>query len=158
ITEAVRQQALAWVEACARIRDRAEAARLVGPLFGKLLLRSEVLEALRADARLRPPVREEALTLARAFPENAGSLNKTSWEVVRKPGADRSAYERALRQAEAVGRLLVPGDADYPFHLNTLGAAYYRVGRYQEAVDALERCGKVGNQRRRESAAEVLAF
>jgi WD40 repeat protein len=158
ITEAVRQQALTWVEPYWRIRVRAEAARLVGPLFAKLLLRSEVLEALGADTTLGPPVRQEALMLAKAFPEDAGKLNQASWQVVRKPGADPSAYERALRQADAACRLLLPSDADYPLYLNTLGAAYYRVERYKEAIDELERCLQLWTKGRKEPAAEVLAF
>src|SRR5262249_56437693 len=42
ITEPVRKRALAWVGHFERIQARAEAARLVKPLFAKPLLRSEV--------------------------------------------------------------------------------------------------------------------
>jgi hypothetical protein len=38
--------------------------------------------------------------------------------------------------------------------LNTLGIAYYRVGKYQKAVGTLEQCDKL----RKESAPEDLAF
>jgi WD40 repeat protein len=138
ITDAVREQALAWVQPCWRMRVRAEAAHLVGPLFAKPLLRAEVLAALHADAYLHPPVRQEALRLAETFPENALELNDASWEVVRQPGADAAAYARALRQAEAACRL-TPNNA---IHLNTLGVAYYRVGRYKDAVDTLVRSAK----------------
>src|SRR5262249_48091679 len=135
ITEAVRQQALAWVEPFWRSHVRYEAARLVLPLFNKPRLRSEVLDELRAAAGLSEPVRQEALTLAETFPENAWALNDTSWAVVRQPGADVAAYQRALRQAEAACRL-APHLAAYR---RTLGVAYYRVGKYREAVAALEK-------------------
>jgi WD40 repeat protein len=150
ITEAVREQALTWVQPCWRIRVRAEAAHLVGPLFAKPLLRAEVLDTLRADAHLRPPVRQEALRLAETFPENAVALNDASWAVVRQPVGDAAAYERALRQAEAACRLT----PNHAVHLNTLGVAYFRVGKYQEALKALAGSNKL----RKESDPSNLAF
>jgi tetratricopeptide (TPR) repeat protein len=135
ITEAVRQQALAWIEPFWRNQARYEVACLVEPLFAKPLLRSEVLATLRADARLSEPVRQEALKLAETLPENASALDRASWMVVRRPGADNAAYQRALRQAEAACRA-APDVADY---LTTLGAAYCRMGKYREAVAVLEK-------------------
>jgi WD40 repeat protein/serine/threonine protein kinase len=135
ITEAVREQALAWVEPVWRSQVRYEAARVVEPLFAKPLLRSEVLATIRADAGLSKLVRQEALKLAETLPENATRLNDASWAVIRQPGGGAAAYQRALRQAEAACRL-APNDANY---LNTLGVAYYRVGQYAEAVATLEK-------------------
>jgi WD40 repeat protein len=108
ITEAVRQQALAWVEPCWRIHVRAESAR------------------------------------------NADALINASLGVVLNPRADASAYRRALRQAEAACAL-APGNVEY---LNLLGIAYYRVGKYQEAVATLGRC----NELRKEFAPKDLPF
>jgi hypothetical protein len=147
ITEAVRQEALACVEPCWRIQLR---AGLVAPLFDKPLLRSEVLATLRADARLSAPVRQQALTLAEAFPENAYALNDASAAVVLNRRADASAYRRALREAEAACAA-APHNVPY---LNTLGVAYYRLGKYQEALDTLGRCNKL----RKESVPQDLAF
>jgi WD40 repeat protein/serine/threonine protein kinase len=135
ITEAVRQQALAWVEPLWRSQVRYEAARIIEPLFAKPLLRSEVLAAIHAHAGLSEPVREEALELAETLPENAPHLNEASRAVVRQPGGDAAAYRQALRQAEAACRL-APNDADY---LNILGMAYYRTEKYREAAAALEK-------------------
>jgi Tol biopolymer transport system component len=134
ITEPVRRRALAWVEPLGRIRLRAEAGHLVVPLFAKLLLRCEVVAALRADVRLSRSVRQEALALAETFPENAYALNEASWAVVRKPGADAAAYQRALRHAEAACGLQ-PKASNYR---NTLGVAQYRAGRYRQALDTLQ--------------------
>jgi WD40 repeat protein len=133
ITEAVRQQALAWVEPVGRVRLRAEAGRLVKPLFAKPLLRSEVLDALRADARVNPAVRLEALALAETFPEDASLFNGASWEVVRRPDAGASAYQRALRHAEAACRL-----ANNGLNLHTWAVAQYRLGRYRQALGTLQ--------------------
>jgi hypothetical protein len=108
ITEAVRQEALAWVEPYGRMLVRAEAAK------------------------------------------NADALNDANWAVVRRPGADASAYERSLRQAETACHL----GPDNLNSLNTLGVAYYRVGKYQEAIATLGRCDKL----RKESVPHDLAF
>jgi serine/threonine protein kinase/tetratricopeptide (TPR) repeat protein len=135
ITDAVRQQALAWVEPFWRSHVRYEAARVVELGFAELLLRAEVLARIRAEAGLRSPVRQEALKLAETLPENADALNEASWAVVRKPGGGAAAYERALRQAKAACRLA----PDLAAYRNTLGVAYYRVGKYPEAVTALEK-------------------
>jgi WD40 repeat protein len=139
ITEAVREQALAWVEPCWRMRVRAEAVHLVGPLFAKPLLRAEVRATLDADAYLHPPVRQEALRLAETFPENAEALSFASWKMVRRPDADASAYGRALLLAEAVCRL-APNNVNYS---NLLGIAYYRVGEYPKAIDKLRLSAKL---------------
>jgi tRNA A-37 threonylcarbamoyl transferase component Bud32 len=133
ITEAVRERALAWVEPFWRSQVRDEANRLVESLFTKLLLRPQVQAAIRSDTRLSEPVRQEALKLAETMPMNAFALNNASWAVVRKPGADASAYRLALRQAEEAHRL-APDNGDI---LNTLGVAQYRVGQYQQAVGNL---------------------
>jgi WD40 repeat protein/serine/threonine protein kinase len=127
-----------------------EARGLVQFLFAKLLLRSDVLAGIREDATISEPVRQEALKLAEAFREDALALNNASWAVVRQPGADPAAYQRALRQAEAACRL-TPDNANN--HI-TLGVAYYRVAKYQEALDTLGRSAKL----RKESIPEDLAF
>jgi WD40 repeat protein/serine/threonine protein kinase len=139
ITEAVRQQALALVKPFQQSQLRAEAGPLVESLFGRLFLRSEVVAALRADAHLSEAVRQEALKLAETFAENASALNNASRAVVRRTGADAAAFQQALRQAEAACRLF-PDNADY---LTTLGVAHYRVGKYQEAVQALTRSDQI---------------
>jgi tetratricopeptide (TPR) repeat protein len=135
ITEAVREQALAWVEPFWRSHVRYEAARVVEPLFDKPLLRPEVIAAIHADAGLRNPVRQEALKLAETFPENADALNDASWLAARQPGADAAVYQQALCQAEAACRLA----PDLAAYRSTLGVAYYRVGKYREAVATLEK-------------------
>jgi WD40 repeat protein/serine/threonine protein kinase len=132
ITEAVRKQALIWVEPFWRSHVR----RLVEALFAKPLLRAEVLDAIRADAGLSEAIRRAALQMAETLPENAVALNDASWAVVRRPGADAAAYRHALSQAEAACRL-VPNDVNL---IGGLGVAYYRAGQYAEAIAALEKC------------------
>jgi hypothetical protein len=69
------------------------------------------------------------------LPENGFALNQASWEVVRQPGAGAAAYQQALRHAEVACHL----DPAEPEFLNTLGIAYYRIGKYPEAITALEK-------------------
>src|SRR5262249_23121656 len=103
---------------------------------GRTPLPEEVTAAVRRDPTITEAVRQEALAWVEPFwriqaraevAKNADALNDASWEVVRRPGADASAYERALRQAETACHL----GQDNLNSLNTLGVAYYRVGKYQ---------------------------
>jgi WD40 repeat protein len=125
----------------------------------RIPLPAEVAAAVRRDPTITEPVRKAALAwvdrygriLARAeAAKKADALNDASWAVVLHPGADTSAYERALRQAETACHL----DRDNLNYLNTLGVAYYRVGQYQDAIDKLGRCDKL----RKESIPDDLAF
>ena len=77
-------------------------------------------------------------------------IQSACWKVLRRPDAGAAAYRRVLGQAETVFRL-DPNNAAY---LNTLAAAYYRVGRHQEALSALRRCA----ERRKETSPAELAF
>jgi tetratricopeptide (TPR) repeat protein len=99
------------------------------------MLRSEVVAAVQADAGLSKAVRQEALALVETFPENAHLLNETSWLIVSRPGAEAARYQRALHLARAACRA-APDIANY---VNTLGVAYYRAGRYTEAVAELRK-------------------
>jgi len=60
---------------------------------------------------------------------------------VRKPGRDKAAYELALAQAEAAYRLKPD-----PEILNTLGVAQYRAGKFQQALETLEKSRKLNPQ------------
>ena len=59
-----------------------------------------------------------------------------SWNIVKSSGRDSRDYQRALRWAEEGSRL---GPAPDGTSLTFLGAAYYRVGRFQDALDVLDR-------------------
>src|SRR5262249_2221110 len=86
----------------ARQEDRLarEAVALVEPLFFQLLTREDVLDRLRSDARLREPLRQEALKRAECYSLNPEGLNEVSWAVVAHPGQTEADYRHALRLAE----------------------------------------------------------
>jgi WD40 repeat protein/serine/threonine protein kinase len=122
-------------------------------------LPEEVTTFIRRDPTITEAVRQRALAwiepcwrmqVRAETARNASALISASTAVVRNARADSAAYQRALRQAEAVCEVL-PGDVRC---LNTLGIAYYRVGKYQEALDTLGRCNKL----RKEPVPEDLAF
>jgi Flp pilus assembly protein TadD len=111
----------------------------VDSLFDKLLVREEVMAALRTDATLSKADRDFGLRVAHAHAEEPARLNDAAWQVVRAPGASKDAYALALCRAEAAVRA-APGDGNI---LNTLGVAQYRAGRFAEALVTLTKSDKL---------------
>jgi tetratricopeptide (TPR) repeat protein len=93
------------------------------------------VESLRDDKAITAEVLPVALQLAAEHDENPQLLREASVAVVKIRGGDPAAYRLALRRAEAACRLW-PDNGEY---LNTLGLAYYRIGQYKEASEALQR-------------------
>jgi dipeptidyl aminopeptidase/acylaminoacyl peptidase len=100
-------------------------------------------ERIRKDAGLSEPVRRVALNrlqsraVAEREPVGVSPLivNVNAWYVVSVPDETPEAYAKALRWAKAAARA-VPDDGNY---LNTLGAAQFRCGMYEEAIETLLR-------------------
>jgi WD40 repeat protein len=113
-------------------------------LFSQTLPRAEVLKQLQADNTLSEAIREQALALAKEFPQDIPALHEAARRVARRSGADAAAYRRALAQADEAVRA-VPKNADY---LGTLGAAHYRLGQFREAVDALVRADQLRTEQK----------
>jgi tetratricopeptide (TPR) repeat protein len=106
----------------------------VHALFTELLLRDDVLAAVRKDPRLSEAGREFALRVAQTHSENASALSWAAWKLVRGRDAGPYAATAALRQVQAALRE-TPGDGD---RLATLGVAYYRLGAYARALETLQ--------------------
>jgi tetratricopeptide (TPR) repeat protein len=122
---------------------RRQANSLVSSLFARLLLRADVLDALRNDPALIPEARAAALALAATWSESRTALNNVSFGLVKLPNRPEADFRRGLRMAEEACRL-EPDNGDY---LNTLGVAQYRMGQYQKAQATLERSNQLqGNQ------------
>ncbi len=132
---------------------RAAARAVVESLFREKLLRDDVIEALRR-ADLDEEVRQDALRLARGQREQPVPLNNAAWGIVRRPGAEPGAYQRALRYAEVACRLR-PDTGSY---LNTLGVAQFRLGRYADAVATLLQSDQINRKDQGGSSAADLAF
>jgi WD40 repeat protein len=99
------------------------------------------VEVLTGDAPkpAQTPEQEARLSIAQnrrrvdANPDDAEAANSLAWWYLKAPESLRDV-EAALPLAEKAVRLK-PGDAMYR---NTLGLAYYRAGRYREAVATLQ--------------------
>jgi len=111
------------------------ASDFVASLYESHLLKSEVIEQIRRDAKLDEPLRKLALELARRSIEDPNLLNDSSWLIARDPKQTQDDYLRAVRYAE-VACELAPDDGSFR---ETRGAARYRAGRYREALLDLDR-------------------
>ena len=133
-----------------------EALGLLGFLFSKPLGRGDVLVYLRDAAAIRPEARELARTLAERYREEPDPerYHQASQAVVRQRYLNAWQYRFALWQAKTACRL-ARDNADF---LNTLGAAYYRVGKYPEALQTLMRSDQLQTARSQGSLPPDLAF
>src|SRR5262249_38306108 len=104
--------------------------------ISKPLLLADARQQIAKDQTISESVRAKALELSEAFRDDPDRFHAAARELVRLPYAGGSLYQEALRCAEIAGRL-APQEADVQ---NTLGAAQYRAGRYQDALATLERC------------------
>src|SRR5262249_33931394 len=116
----------------------AKAHRLVQSRLAEWPRKDELIAQLRADPGLEEPTRAAAPPIAEALAERPQALRLVlaSWEIVRSPGRNPSEYERALRWVEEGSRL---GSASDSRIWTYMGAALYRVGRFQDAQQALDR-------------------
>jgi eukaryotic-like serine/threonine-protein kinase len=123
-------------------QDRATSQR-VADLFGRTPMRADVLERLRVLPGMIPSQRQEAITVARTYPEDPAALNELAWPLVKLPAGEMSGYRQALRFSEEACQL-EPMNGD---SLNTLGVAYYRVGNYEKALATLLRSDQINKAR-----------
>jgi hypothetical protein len=110
-----------------------EAVDLVDGLFVRPMLRDDALELIRTHKTLSEPARGLALELAARYPDGPGRFERASRNVVRERDVAPGVYRLAATWAETACRLA-------PENVRcraTLGIAYYRTGRYEEALAAL---------------------
>jgi eukaryotic-like serine/threonine-protein kinase len=114
-----------------------QAERIVGPLFARLLVRDDVISALKARPAADADVQAACLKLAATWPESASTLalRAAAWELIAAPGQADANYQRGLRLAKAAHRLR-PESAEI---LNIQGVAQYRCGLIAEALATLTR-------------------
>jgi hypothetical protein len=145
ISKETRATALELARGFWTTRIRGQASRLVSSLFARLLLRADVLDAVRADRTLIPEVRAAALALALAetWPESPMALNNAAWELVKLPDRPHADFRRGLRLAETVCQL-EPHNVAF---LNTLGVAQYRAGQSEKALATLSRSNELNFNR-----------
>lgn len=139
ITEEVRQKVREVAPRYWSAELSVRADYVVKKLFGKFLLKADVLASLQEDLTLDDEVRSEALRQAERDHDDGNRLNAASWAIVVRRDAKADDYQRALRWADAACKLQ-PDDGNA---LNTLGVAQYRVGEFETALATLTRSLKL---------------
>jgi hypothetical protein len=108
---------------------------LLGRLSQPVHTVDEVVSRLRAEVSLDPAVRVGAQRVAAAISDDPAQLVSDAWRIVRVVGRTPEDYGHALNHIQRAVAL-VPFDRTYS---DALGAALYRVGRYQDSLAALAR-------------------
>ena len=119
----------------------AEARDTVDNLRQRGLTSPDVIAALTDGGAINPATRREALKYAAGLGDSPLTLTSAAKKVAVDPGRLPDAYRRAVTLAEA-GIRAAPGDAGGFLH-TALGAAYYRLGRYDEALASLQTAAKL---------------
>lgn len=138
----------------AALRRRAQT--LVDRLLDELVLPDDVQQRLRDDSSLSDDVRDRALRLADLRGPDPTQLNQRAWRIVRDPGADPKEYQRALQYAQAALRHAPERELGY--WLNTLGAAQYRIGEYEAAIETFARSDNLNQTRHEGGHPADIAF
>jgi WD40 repeat protein len=141
ISGAVRQRARRLARPYLQNVIRREADKLVSHLIDADWPQQDILEKIRADPKLREPLRAEVISLVEGLPEEPEYLQWRSRIAVSRIDDAEADYQLAARQAEAACRA-DPASRNYR---TTLGMAQYRLGkfkkeRYLEALGTLTRC------------------
>jgi eukaryotic-like serine/threonine-protein kinase len=135
LAPAVRAAAFEMVADLWATQARSRARAIVERMFSVMLLRDDVLAALRARPNAEPSIQAASLDLAATWPEPALECNNAGFALVRDPGRPAQDYRRGLLLAEAACRR-EPSNGAY---LNTLGVAQYRCGQIALALQTLTR-------------------
>jgi WD40 repeat protein len=130
------------------------AVRLVSRLFDEQPLPDDVVEMIRRDESLSDAVRKRAIILAKRRRVDAQRLNNLAWRTALLPGKTSREYEQALRLIRAATRL----EPENGMLANTLGAAEYRAGQYDQAIASLSRSAALNRQRLGTPAPHDLVF
>jgi tetratricopeptide (TPR) repeat protein len=147
---AVRAAALELVHSLWETRINGRAEGFVRPLFRELMLRDDVLDALRRRPAADPEVQAACLRIAEATADSAWECKEAAARLILRPGQPPASYERGLRLARAA-TALEPDNGNF---VNSLGIAEYRVGLLPEALATLQR----SNEMQRGKEPEDLAF
>jgi hypothetical protein len=124
-------------------RTRSDASKLVDELYEKHGSYSEVIDKLRADDTLAESDRNVALQIANTrLSDLAEKLRRETVQVLVFPGErDPEEFRVALEKVERAKELR----PDDPLIQATLGAAQYRVGAYEDALETLRNCESIGS-------------
>jgi WD40 repeat protein/serine/threonine protein kinase len=110
-----------------------EAVELMDSLFDEALTKDDITRRLAEPSSGNERVRAKAMTLIGFYRDDPVRNNLIASELVVSADYPPAAYRRALRHAELACRLAA-GNSDY---LNSLAAAQYRLGQFNDALTTL---------------------
>jgi hypothetical protein len=149
----VRAAALEMARGFWEMRVNRRAEEFVYPLFNRLLLHEDVIDALRAQPAADPEVQAACVKLAETWSEWSQICDEAACRLILKPGQPAASYERGLRLARAAC-WQEPGVGIF---LSTLGIAEYRAGLVAEALATLTRSNTL-NQGKKPDDLALLAM
>jgi eukaryotic-like serine/threonine-protein kinase len=124
-------------EAAFALSMRRAAVERVQSLYAKHLLKSEVLDVLKADRTLSPPLRTAATEIAERRSENASGLFEAAWLTIGRPIGRPDDYRLALRRLEAACRVVADDPERLTGYRHKLALALYRAGQPDRALETL---------------------
>jgi WD40 repeat protein/serine/threonine protein kinase len=124
-------------EAAFEIAYRRSAAELVRSLYGRHLLKADVLAALRADRGLSPEVQAAAIQIAERRVENALGLYETAWLTIVHPTESVEDNRRAQRQLEVACQVVADDPERLALYRRALSLAYWRNGHAAKALETI---------------------
>ena len=120
---------------------RRAAVERVQSLFGKYLLKSDVLDALRAEKSLSSPIRAAALEIAERRAENASGLYDAALLAILRPGSQPDDYRLAIRRLEAACKVVAEDTERLAQYRQALALALYRAGQPARAIETVDSMG-----------------
>jgi dipeptidyl aminopeptidase/acylaminoacyl peptidase len=120
---------------------RRAAVERVQSLLARLLLKADVLEALRAEKSLSPRLRAAALEIAEHRTENASGLYQAGWLAVQRPGGRPDDYRLAVRRLKAACQVVIDDPERLAEYRRALALAFYRAGQPAQAIETIHTLG-----------------
>jgi eukaryotic-like serine/threonine-protein kinase len=128
-------------ETAAELSRRRAAVERVQSLFARHLLKSEVLNVLRTDRTVSPPLRAAAIEIAERRTENASALYEAAWLTIVRPTGPPGDYRVALRQLEAACQVVTEDPVRLADYRRALALALIRAGQAAQALETIKGLG-----------------
>jgi WD40 repeat protein len=137
-----------------QLRIEKEARELIGLSYARSGLKAGVVQSIEQGTTLDPALRQEAVEMTRRWQEDPRQLNNLSWAVVLRRNAAAGDYAVALDRAR-VACSLEPNSGCY---VNTLAAALYRCGQFEDALKTLTLSDEINSASASGRRPEDVAF
>ncbi len=119
-----------------------EAQKLVTAWRRRLYVGDELERLIAADTAAPTDIRDVAVRIARGEGDIYRWTNASVWGVVSSAHLEAREYDRAIKLAEMIADKF-PDNGGF---INTLGVAYYRSGRYEDALRTLRRSDELNRK------------